>query len=191
MKRIRLVICLAAGLWGCQALAQGVSVEAGGGGSLSDGFLVGARSFYFSDQSTLGSDTLTDGSAVLTRFDMQYNFDGWFSGIGAFYESDTYGGIQTDTILGAVIELYIGNLFAKMLVGSIEQQFQERSYSVRNGSFTAYEFGIRASLIGQWAFYEIALHQRTKSIEREDDRDMASPYSDTQAFPVLGIGVSL
>lgn len=169
----------------------GLSVEAGGGGSISDGFLVGSHVFFFSDNSTVGAETLNDGSAVLLRTDLQYNFADWFTGFGLFYETDTYGGLQKDTITGFIVELYLGNFYLKIMPGSIKQEFTDRSFSQRIGSFTATEFGIRAALISDLAFYEFAIQQRTKSITKEDDREMAAPFEENQLFPILGIGISI
>ncbi len=173
------------------AWAQGVSVDAGASGGTGDGFLMATHTFFYSDNSSLGGDTLRDGSASYMRFDMQYNWQAYFSGIGFFYESDTFGEDQKDTIMGAVIEIVMGSFFFKIMPGFIDQEFKDRSFSKRNGSFMAFEPGIRGDLYSGILFYEVALHRRTQTINEEDSREMTAEYVRTETMPMLGLGINL
>jgi hypothetical protein len=195
-RAITAVVAVALHLFAAEALAQGGGAGGGvtvqsGTSSVSDGFLVGSHVFFYSDNSSLGSDALNDGGAVYTRFDMQYNSTRWFSGIGLFYEQDTFGSIQKDTVTGLVVELVAGSFFFKLMPGYIDQDYTERSFAKRSGSYLATELGIRANLVGGWSFYEIAIHRRATTITQEDGREMADKIAKTEIMPMLGMGISL
>lgn len=193
---LRLVAAFALTVLSSPAFSQG---QGGGGGvsldskagSVSDGLLLGTHLFYYADQSTLGSDDLKDGNALYTRFDGQYNWTAYFVGLGFFYEQDSFGKAQKDTSMGLAVELVAGSFFVKIMPGSIRQQFTDRSFKERAGSYMAYEGGIRANLFGGFMFYEVALHRRTASISQEDGRVMIDKYTRTETMPMLGGGFSL
>lgn len=168
----------------------GVSVT-GGSGGVGDGFLFGSNVFLYSDNSTLGSNTLRDGGAQYLRFNAQYNMTDWFSGLGAFYEMDSFGEDQSDTIMGLVIELVAGNVFVKIMPGQVSQTFSNRSFTARSGSYMGYEGGIRANLFEGILYYEVTLHSSTKTITTEDSRTMKDVYAKAETFPMLGMGINL
>ena len=170
---------------------QGVSVEASASGGVSDGVLVSSHVFFYSDKSALGDDTLKDGGAMFNRFDLQWNFQSYFSGIGLFYEQDKFGKSQSDTITGLIVELVAGSFFLKIMPGAIQQEFTGRSFTKRSGDYLAYEAGIRGDLYGGFFFYEVALHRRTQTISQEDGRKMLDKYTKTETMPMLGLGVSI
>lgn len=170
---------------------QGVSVESDASGGVSDGILISSHAFFYSDKSSLGDDTLKDGSASFNRFDLQWNFQKYFSGIGLFYEQDKFGKSQTDTVTGLIVELVAGSFFLKIMPGFIQQEFTERSFTKRSGGYLAYEAGIRGDLYGGFLFYEVALHRRTQTIDQEDSRTMLDKYTKTETMPMLGLGVSI
>jgi len=190
---VKLFVAMAC-ILGCASqvsFAQGVAVTAGASGGTGDGFLMGTHTFFYSDNSSLGGDTLRDGSATYMRFDAQYNWQQYFSGIGFFYESDSFGEDQKDTIMGVVVEIVMGSFFVKIMPGFIDQEFQGRSFSKRNGSFMAFEPGIRGDLYAGTLFYEVAFQQRTQTINEEDSRSMLAEYKRTETMPMLGLGVNL
>lgn len=169
----------------------GVSVDAKAGGGVSSGLLLSSHLFFYQDQSSLGDDELKDGSALYARLDAQYNWTDYFSGLGFFYEQDKFGEAQSDTIMGPVLELVAGSFFLKFMLGSVEQQFQDRSFSKRAGSYQAFEGGIRGNFYGGFMFYEVALHRRSLTIKQEDGRDMTDQLNKTETMPMLGGGFSL
>lgn len=170
---------------------EGVSIE-NGSGSVSDGFLAGVHYFFFEDSSSLGDQQLNDGSSTFTRLDMQYNLLDYFSGIGFFYEKNVFGEDQEDIVYGWMLELVAGSFFFKYMAGvSVEQTFQNRSFTSRKGASAATEIGIRAPLFGGFSFYEFAYHVRTITISTEDGVPMESTYSLSQSMPMLSLGVTL
>ncbi len=175
----------------CQGGGGGVSVDSKAGGGVSTGTLLSTHMFYYADQSSLGSDDLKDGSAMYLRFDAQYNWTEYFTGVGLFYEQDTFGKAQKDTIMGLVVEFVAGSFFVKIMPGSIQQQFEDRSFAERAGSYLAYEGGIRGNLYGGFMFYEVTLHSRQATIKQQDGRDMIDIYSHKETMPMLGGGLTL
>jgi hypothetical protein len=170
----------------------GVTIDSKAGGGVSSGLLLSSHMFYYADQSSLGDDELKDGNALYMRFDGQYNWTDYFAGLGLFYEMDSFGKAQKDTIIGPIVELVAGSFFVKIMpLGSIKQQFTDRSFSERAGTFTAFEAGIRGNFYGGFMFYEVTLHRRTATITQEDGRDMTDKYSRTETFPMLGGGFTL
>lgn len=174
-----------------QGNAGGVTVDSKAGGGVSSGLLLSSHMFYYADESSLGSDELKDGNALYMRFDGQYNWTDYFTGLGLFYEQDSFGKAQKDTIMGLVVEFVAGSFFVKIMPGSIQQQFVDRSFTERAGSYMAYEGGIRGNFYGGFMFYEVALHRRTASIKQEDGRDMIDKYTRTETMPMLGGGFTL
>lgn len=171
---------------------DGVSVEGGTTGGVGDGFLAGLSIFFFQDESSLGSNTLNEGSSTFTRLDLQYNFAEYFSGLGLFYESNSFGEDQVDTTTGLILEFFAGNFFFNYLSGfQVEQKFENRSFSTRKGVSQALELGLRAPLLFGISYYEFKLHQRTVTIIKEDGRDMDSKYVLSQTMPMLAIGMNL
>ncbi len=172
------------------ASAQDISAT-GSTGSVGNGLLISGHAFFYSDSSSLGGAVLNDGSSSFLRGDVQYNWQEYFVGVGGFYERDSFGEGQTDSAFGAIIEIVFGSFFIKMMPGFMEQNFVERSFAKRSGSFLGFEGGVRGSLYDKLVFYEVALHRRTQSITQEDSRDMADPFSKTEMMPMLGVGISL
>ncbi len=169
----------------------GVSVDTKGSGGVSSGFLLSTHMFFYTDNSSLGNDKLNDGSSSYTRFDAQYNMSDYFSGFGFFYQQDKFGKGQTDTGMGLIVELVAGSFFVKFMPGSIQQQFVDRSFAKRAGSYLAYEAGIRGNFYDGLLFYEVALHRRTENITQEDGRAMSDKFTKTETMPMLGGGVTL
>ncbi len=191
MKLLQIVVASILAFSSLNATAQEISAEAGASGGVSDGTLIGYRFFYYSDTSSMGGNSLSEGSAVLNRFDVQHNMQKWFSGFGLFYENDTYGKDQTDTVMGVVVEFVLGSFFIKIMPGSMEQTFTNRSFSKRTGSYMAYEGGIRGDLYGGLLFFEIAFQQRSYTLTKQDNRQMADKLSKSATLPVLGVGMSI
>jgi len=194
-RSLAILACVLAIFVAPQAFSQG---QGGGAasvtsssGSVSNGFLVGGHLFFYADQSKLGDDDLKDGGATLMRFDMQYNRLDYYLGGGFFYQMDSYGEDQKDTVMGALIEPNLGSFYVKVMYGFIEQNFAGRSFTKRAGTFFAIEPGLRANLLAGVFFYEIALHRRTQTITQEDGRDMEAQFVKTELMPMLGMGVSL
>lgn len=193
---LRLVFAITVTVFSSVAFSQGgagggVSVDAKAGGGVSSGLLLSTHMFYYADQSSLGGDELKDGNATYMRFDGQYNWTDYFTGLGLFYEQDSFGKSQKDTIMGLAIEFVAGSLFVKIMPGSIQQQFIDRSFAERAGSYLAYEGGIRGNFYGGFMFYEVALHMRTATIKQEDGRNMADIYTRKETMPMLGGGITL
>jgi hypothetical protein len=174
-----------------QGQGGGVTIQNSGGGGVSDGILASGHIFFYQDQSSLGDEALKDGSATFTRFDLQWNNLAYWSGIGLFYEQDSFGEAQKDQITGLILELVTGSFFFKIMPGAIEQTFTGRSFAKRAGSYLAFEGGIRGNFYGGWMFYEVALHRRTQTISQEDGRDMQEKFSKTETMPMLGGGFTL
>jgi hypothetical protein len=160
-------------------------------GGVGNGWLVGLHGTFYSDTSSLGGDSLNNGSSLFTRFDTQYNLNDYFCGFGLFYESDKFGKEEADTVEGIQIEATLGSLFFKIMPGQITQGFSNRSFSKRTGSFFAYELGLRANLLEGIFFYEVALQRRTETIGTEDGRSMDDKFAKTETFPILGVGVTI
>jgi len=169
----------------------GVSVDSKAGGGVSSGFLLSSHLFYYADQSSLGSDDLKDGNATYLRFDGQYNWTDYFTGLGFFYEMDSFGKAQKDTVMGLVVEFVAGSFFVKIMPGSVQQQYEDRSFAKRAGGYMAYEGGIRGNFYGGIMFYEVALHRRTETITQEDGRNMSDKYTKTETMPMLGGGITI
>lgn len=169
----------------------GISADSGVSKNES-GFMGGFSFFFFQDESSLGENTLNEGSSTFKRVDLQYNFVNYFSGVGVFYESNSFGEDQEDTSLGLIFEALAGNFFLNYLHGlQVEQKFENRSFSSRKGYLSAIEFGIRAPLLFGFSYYEFKVHNRTLSIIKEDGRKMDSQYTLSQTMPMLAIGVKL
>lgn len=171
--------------------AEGVALDANASGGVGKGFLMTGHLFFFSDNSALGNDVLKDGSSIYTRFDAQYNWTDYFTGLGFFYEQDKFGKEQKDAVMGVVVEVVLGSFFTKIMPGFVNQEYVNRSFSKRSGSFLGIELGIRGELFQKTLFYEVALQRRTEKVTQEDARVMADPFQKTETMPVLGMGISI
>jgi hypothetical protein len=194
---VKLVLALLLSLFAPAVFAQSGG-QAGGGavqltnsGGVGNGLLIGLHGTFYSDTSSLGGDTLDNGSSLFTRFDAQYNLNDYFCGFGLFYETDKFGAEENDIVEGIQIEATLGSLFLKIMPGTITQGFSNRSFSKRTGSFQAFELGLRANLLEGVFFYEVALQHRSETITSEDSRTMSDKFSKTSTFPLLGVGITI
>jgi hypothetical protein len=142
--------------------------------------------------STVQGGQGSKGSTLLTQTDFSYHHGWW--GWGVFAQYDKQGDSEVDTSAGPRLELtfdpfYIEYGYAAMM----NRSFTDRAIAEQTGSGSILGLGARFSLGAATpdtggAFMQFSYKYRMQSIKKQDKAELGEPITQTDGYPLFGIG---
>lgn len=170
------------------ALAQG----GGGGGGSSGGRYSLATGIMALTNSTKQGGQGTEGSTILTQTDLSYNGSWWSA--GAFFQFDKQGENETDTAAGPRIEAHLHPFYLDVGYAlMMNRSFNDRAIAEQTGKSLTLGLGARFSATGgasgtSGLFYQFSYKFRTQTVTEQDGEELDEPITQTDGYPLFGIG---
>ncbi len=132
------------------------------------------------------------GSTFLTQTDITYHGGWWAAGIYAQY--DKQGDSETDLAAGPRLEATFDPFYIEVGYAAVmNRSFTDRAIAEQSGTGLNLGLGARFSLSGAGegpgAFMQFAYKYRTQSVKTQDDAKLDEPITQTDGYPLFGIGI--
>lgn len=129
-----------------------------------------------------------EGSTILTQTDVTYNGTWW--GAGAFFQYDQQGKNEKDTAAGLRLEAHLDPFYAELGYAlMMNRSFTDRAIAEQTGKALTLGLGARFESSTPGIFYQFAYKLRTQTITEQDGEPLDEPITQTDGYPLFGIGV--
>jgi hypothetical protein len=134
----------------------------------------------------------TAGSTVLTESACLWA-DGWY-GAGAFFQYDKQGDSEVDTAAGPRLELLYDPFFVALEYAlMMNRSFTDRAIAEQKGHGFAIEIGARFGIGGggddSGAFLFGSYVYRMQTVSRQDGKALDEEITQTDGYPLFGLGI--
>lgn len=165
------------------ALSQGVPGAAGG---LSLSF----SGMYLASETEQGGAGAA-GSTLLTETELLYS-DTWFN-YGAILQFDSQGESQTDLEIAYKLEYEMKPFYVEAAHSFyVKRTYTDRSIAAQTGSGYRFGGGVRVPLaMFPTMFMQFSFKYRTQIISKQDDKPLDENISQTDMYPMFGLGMKL
>lgn len=183
-------------VWILTLLPATAIAQRGGGGGGSPGAkkqMISASLMALTSSTKQGGQG-PSGSTVLSQSEYVY---GWPSfGLGFFFMYDMQGSTEKDSAYGPKLEYYFFDTFFLELgyAMAVKRAYTDRTVADQTGTGMHYGFGTRFKL-GQgggqggvgW-FFQASYKLRTQTLKQQDGIDLTEPITQTDGYPLIGLG---
>ena len=169
---------------------NGTAVAQGGAGGSSSGrtgisIATGVMALF---NSTSQGGQGAQGSTVLTQTDVSYHDNWWAAGV--YIQYDKQGDSQTDYSAGPRLELAFDPFYVEVGYAlQMNRYYIDRAVAEQSGGSTHFGLGVRTKLGASAWFLQSSYKYRTQKISTQDGKDLDEPITQTDGYPLFGIGV--
>lgn len=182
LKTIGILLTVTFGFSFSKSYAQGLPGQGG---------LYASFSMMYLASSTTQGGKGSDGSTFLTETEI-VNKTSWFN-YGGFLQYDSQGSSQNDLEIGYKVEYEFLPFYVE--AGSslyVKRTFTDRSIASQEGTGYRFGLGVRVPLQSMAGFWmQFSYKQRTQQIETQDGKPLDEKITQTDTYPVFGVGYTL
>lgn len=155
-----------------------------------------ATGFMALSNSTKQGGQGAEGSTVLTQTDLSYHGSWW--GAGLFFQYDRQGESEIDTASGPRIEFFFHPFYFEYAYGvQMNRSFTDRAIAEQEGTSSTLGIGARFGLSGGGSsgasplkgfFLQFSYKSRTQMIKEQDGKKLDEPITQSDTYPLFGLG---
>lgn len=131
-----------------------------------------------------------EGSTILSQ--LEYNYHGSWWGAGLFAQFDQQGKVEKDTAVGPKLEAHWNIFYVEFgYMVIMNRSFVDRSIAEQTGDGFYAGAGVRFSLgkgSGGGFFFQGSYKYRTQNVKKQDGIALSDPITQTDGYPLAGIG---
>lgn len=140
-----------------------------------------------------------EGSTLLTQTDFNYHGSWW--GAGLFFQYDKQGKNEIDTAYGPRLEATLNPFYIELAYAmAMNRSFTDRAIAEQQGKGYTLGLGARFPLgasaggasteggVSGW-FMQFSYKQRIQTVVKQDGKKLDEPITQTDGYPLFGIGV--
>lgn len=147
-----------------------------------------STAFIIQSTKTQQAGQASEGSTILsqTEFVIQKK-NNW--GYGLLYQYDQQGSFQKDTAFGLKLEGNYKKIYFDLgYLLSVQRVYNDRTYEKESGDGYYLGFGARIDLYKKM-YLNLNYKYRVQNIKKQDSNTLAEPITQTDSYPLIGLGV--